>query len=275
MGQHLLDEVVEDVPVVAGEPVDEARDVVASLQRDGGELQGGDPALGAVLEGRDLLGCEPHPVASSRYAGGLVGAEPQVDGADLDQLAAHPPPRQRQVGVGPRAEHDVHVRREVVDQEGHTPGDLRVVDQVVVVEHQPDLVGHRGELVEQRGQRRVGRAGRGPQQLQRAGAEPRHGAVPGRSRPRSRTTPGRRGRRRATATRRAGRSVGGPSHEASRVVLPKPAGADTSVSRASPPSRSTQSRARHQAAAQARDVELGRHQRSCHVSSTNHRLVRP
>ena len=54
VGEHLLDEVVEDVAVVAGEPGDEGRDVLAPLQRDGGELQGRDPPLGAVLEGPHL-----------------------------------------------------------------------------------------------------------------------------------------------------------------------------------------------------------------------------
>ena len=64
---------------------------------------------------------------SVEVRGGLVGGEPQVGGPDLDQLAAHPPSSQRQIGVGAGAEHDVHVGREVVQQEGHALADLVVV----------------------------------------------------------------------------------------------------------------------------------------------------
>ena len=103
--------------------------------------------------------------------GGLVGGEPQVGGADLDQLAADPPPSQRQVGVGAGADHDVHVRREVLEQEGHPLADVVAVDQVVVVEHQPHLRRCRGQLVEQRGEHEVGRHGRGAEELQRRRAD--------------------------------------------------------------------------------------------------------
>ena len=61
MGEHLLDEVVDDVAVVPGEPGDERRDVGAAPQREGGQLQGRDPSLGAVLERGDLAAVEPRP----------------------------------------------------------------------------------------------------------------------------------------------------------------------------------------------------------------------
>ena len=40
--EHLADEVVDDVPVVACEPGDVALDVVPPLQRERGQLEGGD-----------------------------------------------------------------------------------------------------------------------------------------------------------------------------------------------------------------------------------------
>ena len=70
----------------------------------------------------------------------LVRGEAQVGGADLDQLAAGPQPRQRQRRVGPAADHQVHLRREVLQQERHAGLEVGPVDQVVVVEHQVDLV---------------------------------------------------------------------------------------------------------------------------------------
>ena len=53
--QHLLDQVVDDVPVVAGEAGDEGADVLSSLHREGGELERGDPAFGPSLQRGDVV----------------------------------------------------------------------------------------------------------------------------------------------------------------------------------------------------------------------------
>ena len=91
----------------------------------------------------------------------FVGGEAQVGGADLDQLAAGPQPSQRQERVGSAADHQVDVRREVLQQERHAVAEVGPVDQVVVVEHQVDVVRRGRELVEHRGEdgldRRLGR----------------------------------------------------------------------------------------------------------------------
>ena len=52
--QDLLDEVVDDVAVVAGEGRDERGRVGSALQRQRGELERRDPALGPPLERRDV-----------------------------------------------------------------------------------------------------------------------------------------------------------------------------------------------------------------------------
>ena len=52
--QHLLDQVVHDVAVVAGERGDERADVGTSLHGQRGQLQRGDPPLGARLQRRDV-----------------------------------------------------------------------------------------------------------------------------------------------------------------------------------------------------------------------------
>ena len=52
--QHLLDQVVDDVPVVSGEAGDEAGDVVPALHRERRQLERRDPALGAPLQGGDV-----------------------------------------------------------------------------------------------------------------------------------------------------------------------------------------------------------------------------
>ena len=84
---------------------------------------------------------------------GLVGREAQVGGADLDQLAARSQPGQRQRGIGAAGDHQVQPRRQVLEQERHPVLHLARVDDVVVVEHQHDVVRDGAEVVEQRGQR--------------------------------------------------------------------------------------------------------------------------
>ena len=54
--EDLFDEVVDDEPVVAGEPGDERLRVVTAPERQCGQLQGGDPTLGALLECGDVVG---------------------------------------------------------------------------------------------------------------------------------------------------------------------------------------------------------------------------
>ena len=57
--QHLFDQVVDDVPVVAGEPRDERSRVVAPLHRQGGELDRRDPSLRALTECDDIIVARP------------------------------------------------------------------------------------------------------------------------------------------------------------------------------------------------------------------------
>jgi hypothetical protein len=98
---------------------------------------------------------------------GLVRGETQVGGPDLDQLAAHPPPSQRQIRVGAGTYHHVHLGWKVLQEEGQTLVDLVIVNQVVIVEHQPHLNRRGGQLVEQRGKHQLGRHRGGREQLQR------------------------------------------------------------------------------------------------------------
>ena len=53
--EDFLDQVVEHEVVAAGERRDEARGVLTALQRDRGQLQAGDPALGPGFERGDLV----------------------------------------------------------------------------------------------------------------------------------------------------------------------------------------------------------------------------
>ena len=148
---HLLDEVVHDVTVVAGEAVDEPGEVLAPLERQGSELECGDPALRPAFQGADLGGGQPeaHP-GEVRHGLGL--GEAQVGGTYLGQLAPGSQPRKGQRRVGSRGDDQAELGRQVVDQERHGLVDLRRVDDVVVVEHEHDVLVGAGEVVDDAGQ---------------------------------------------------------------------------------------------------------------------------
>ena len=174
--EHLLDEVVDEVPVGPGELGDETAGVLAPLDRECGELERGDPPLGAFLEGLDVPGCESESRDLGKVLGRLVEGEPQVGGTDLNQLPAHPPASQWQVRVGAAAQHDVDVGRQVREQEGQPPADLAVVHEVEVVEDPPHVTRCCCQLVEQSCQHEFGRHG-GGDELQRSRANAGHGGL--------------------------------------------------------------------------------------------------
>ena len=85
--QDLFDQVVDDVAVVPGEAGDEAGDVVSALHRERRQLDRRDPPFGPPLQRCDVLRgqVESHHLVEVRR--GLVGREPQIGGADLDEFA--------------------------------------------------------------------------------------------------------------------------------------------------------------------------------------------
>jgi hypothetical protein len=177
--QHLFDEVVDDVPIVAGEPGDEGCRVVPAPQRQRGELDRGDPPLGAFAERPHVVVADPEPHAAVEVLGCLVGGEAQVGRAQLEQPAERAQPGEGQRRVGAGRDHESHVLGKPVDEEGQTGVDRRVLDGVEVVEHQHDLACARVEVVDQRGQRRFGGVRRREQvEGRRAGS--RDGPVEGR-----------------------------------------------------------------------------------------------
>ena len=172
--QDLLDQVVDDVAVVPREARDEAGDIVAPLHRQRRQLEGGDPAFGAPLQRGDVPRGEIQPHHLVEVRGGLVRREAQIGGADLDELAPRPQAGQRQRRIGAGGDHQVDLWGQVLQQERHPVIDVVRVDHVVVVEHQHDVVRHRAELVEQRGEDRLDRRRLGPlQKGQRTCADPR------------------------------------------------------------------------------------------------------
>ena len=137
--EDLFDQIVEHEAVAAGERRDEAGSVCTALQGDRGQLQAGDPALGAGFERGDVVGREVEVHHLVEKVGGLGRGEAQVGGAQLGQLASGAQSGQGQGWILTGGDDQVHLRRQVLDQEGqgivHRPG----VEDVVVVEHEHDI----------------------------------------------------------------------------------------------------------------------------------------
>ena len=158
--QHLLHQVIQDEVVAAGERVNKAGGIDAAgeaLQRQGGQLQTGDPTFGAGFQGGDLGGRKFQAHRLVEKAGGFGRGEAQIGDAQLGQLAASAQARQRQGRVFARGDHQVQLRRQALDQEGQGIVHGGVVHQVVVIQHQDQAPLGGGQVIEQGGQQRFGR----------------------------------------------------------------------------------------------------------------------
>ena len=192
-GQHLVGEVVDDEPVAAGEGLDEGGHRVTladAAEGEAGELQPGDPALRALVEGGHVGSREVEPHHLVQEVAGLGPGQPQVDCPELRELPTRAEPRQGEGRVGAGREHQVELGRGVVEEERHRLVHLGRADGVVVVEHLDPLRlrcpgGSAGHLVDEPGQGVGDRGARGVRtgraDIEAASREGRHqvGQEPG------------------------------------------------------------------------------------------------
>ena len=157
--QDLLDEVVDDVPVVPGELRDERARVGSPADRQGRELQGRDPAFGPSLEDRDVARRQPQAHRAVEVRLGFVFGEPQIRGADLDQVPARAKSSQGEGRICARDENHMELWRRVVEEELEPLVDLGAFDDVVVVDHEQRRVRDLGKGVQKRREDRFNRNG--------------------------------------------------------------------------------------------------------------------
>ena len=151
--------------------------VIAVAQRERRQLEGGDPPLRASLECSEVGGREVEAVEVVEVAGHLLTREAQVGRADLDQLPASPQPRERQRRIGPGADDQPKLRRQVVDEERHPGRDLDAISEVVVVEDDRDLTRIHAELVHHAREHGLHRRLPRLQKRERCGTSTRDGPV--------------------------------------------------------------------------------------------------
>src|SRR5205085_12309512 len=113
-----------------GEALDKVRDVVASLHGQRRELERGDPAFSAILQRGQLIRAEIQAHELVEVRRGFLRRETEKSHTDLNELAARAKASQRQRRIGAAGNHQVHVRRETIDEEGHRLVDLAVVYDV-------------------------------------------------------------------------------------------------------------------------------------------------
>jgi hypothetical protein len=145
-GQHFGAQVVNDVAVIAGEVLDERVGVGSPSQGERREIEPGHPPFRAISQPYDRLMVESQPVQVVEEEVSLLVREAQLLGIDLDQFAAGTQPGQREWRLGSARQDEREGLGKVLDQEGEALVDLGIGDQVVVVEHEDDLVGQRREF---------------------------------------------------------------------------------------------------------------------------------
>ena len=170
--QHLRDQVLRDRTVAAGELRDEPFRVGVTGQRDHREPQARGPPLRPLVQQRRPGPGQRDTRGVQQHAGFALG-EPQVDRADLGQLAGQPQLMQPQPQIMTRGQHRVHVGGKVRQQPAELSQCLRRIQLVQIINNQRDAAARTGELgqhpvhhrrrIEVRRRRRRSRAaGRGP-----------------------------------------------------------------------------------------------------------------
>ena len=134
--QHLLAEVVDDEAVAAGEGFDEPGEIRVPAHRECGELESGDPPLGARLQRRNITGGQVEAHHLLQKGCRLAGGEAQVRRPQLREVAVAAQPTEREERVGTGGDHDVQVCGSVFEEIAHGLSDGRRIDRLEVIQQQ-------------------------------------------------------------------------------------------------------------------------------------------
>ena len=176
--------------------------IAASLHRQRSELQGGDPAFGPGFEHVDVRRRSGSgSMAPFKYSAASSAVKRRSAARTSSRAPFGSQRGEGERGIGAGDDHQAELRREVLEQERHGVVDLGGGDDVVVVEHQDDVLRRGLEIVDQCRDDGLQRCRPAPEQggqcLRLSSGSPLR-VQRGR---RSRTAPGRRLARRGTARR--------------------------------------------------------------------------
>jgi Major Facilitator Superfamily len=142
-GEQLVGEIPDHQLIVTPELFDEAIGVLGPLERQPGEHQSGCPPFGPLAQIVEVPGVQPlgrRPEEGS----GFGGVESQVGGPNLVEPPADAHPAQPERRIGACDQHDGELRRAQLDEAFDVAVHVRVVDEVVVVEHDDQLGARSG-----------------------------------------------------------------------------------------------------------------------------------
>ena len=146
--QHLGQQVLGHRPIGAGELRGEPLRVRVLGQRQRGQPQPSDPALSPSVQPGQHLVRQLHP-GSAEQRSRLSQAEPQIGRTDIGQLPVQPQPVQPQPQVMPGREDEPQLWRRARHQELQLGQHLIRAQQMRIVDHQPQPVFQRGQILQQ------------------------------------------------------------------------------------------------------------------------------
>ena len=146
--QHLGQQVLGHRPLAAGELGREPVLVVVPGQRQRRQPQPGRPPLGPLVKHPQRRLAQLHPGGRQQLPR-LGQTEPQVGGADLGQLAFQPQPVQPQPQVVPGGQDDPQLVGGAHHQQLQLAARLVRPQLVQVIDHQPDPVRQRRQVLQQ------------------------------------------------------------------------------------------------------------------------------
>src|SRR5438874_584389 len=156
VGEDLLAQILDEIAVRAqglAEKLTHLSLRALPLQQQRGQLQAGDPALGATEDRGERGGLQVPLQRQVQKGAGLGEIELQVSGAQLAQLAARSQPRKGQAWIGAARDEQVQVGWAVLHKLGDGVLERLKRDGVVVVQHQEELAtGAAGQVVNQQGE---------------------------------------------------------------------------------------------------------------------------
>ena len=117
------------------------------IQRE--QLQSGDPAVGQIVQPAGVARADPAKLVT-QVGFGFLGAEAQVAQVKHRDEALRVQARQRKRQLAARAQHQVQVRRGVVEQPLQRLPDARVLDVMHIVEHKDQVPWLAGNCLDQR-----------------------------------------------------------------------------------------------------------------------------
>ena len=139
--QYLCAEVVDDMPIIPSEVLDEGGGVRPASQRQGRQIEAGRPSFRTISKSHYGLMVEPKPVQVVEQKVRFLFSETQPLSIDFDKITTGAHPRKRQGRLGTAGQDQFKILGKMINEEDQTLVDLRISDQMVVIKDEHDLAG--------------------------------------------------------------------------------------------------------------------------------------